>query len=203
MNDPTPTPPPPPSALGRLFRAPRHRWLLGIPVGALLFFVLGALAYWGSGAFLHATSTTQFCAHACHEMAAFSTPSWQHSAHFKNEHGLQAGCPDCHVPGPEIPKLERKFQALGEGWGHLTGSISTQGKYDAKKVAMARHVWAYMKANDSRECRHCHNAAAWDLSAQSHSAQHQHEKMKTSGETCIDCHKGVAHEVPPGADTSS
>jgi len=134
-------------------------------------------------------------------MAAFSTPSWEQSSHYKNAHGVQAGCPNCHVPGPEIPKLERKFQALGEGWGHLTGTISTQAKFDAKKVQMARHVWAYMKASDSRECRACHNAAIWDLSAQSHSAQIKHEKMKTSGETCIDCHKGVVHEVPLGADT--
>jgi len=201
MNDPTPTKPP--SFWARLSSAPKRKWLFGIPLSALLFFVLGALAYAGAGALLHATSTTQFCAYACHEMATFSTPAWKQSAHYRNAAGVQAGCPDCHVPGPEIPKLERKFQALGEGWGHLMGSISTQAKYDAKKVEMARHVWAYMKANDSRECRHCHNADAWDLAAQSHSAQRQHEKSKTSGETCIDCHKGVAHEVPPGADTSS
>jgi cytochrome c-type protein NapC len=201
MNDPTPTPPP--SGWARLFTPPKNKWLLGIPLGALLFFVLGALVYAGAGAFLHATSTDHFCADSCHEMAAFSTPSWKQSPHFKNAQGVHAGCPDCHVPGPEIPKLVRKFQALGEGWGHLTGSIDTQAKFDAKRVAMARHVWAYMKANDSRECRSCHDAATWDLSAQSHSAQHQHEKMKTTGETCIDCHKGVAHEVPPGADTST
>ncbi len=201
MNDPTPTQPP--SRWARLFTPPKSKWLFGIPLGALLFFVLGALVYAGAGALLHATSTTQFCAYACHEMAAFSTPAWKASPHYKNAQGLQAGCPDCHVPGPAIPKLMRKFQALGEGWGHLTRSISTQAKYDAKKGEMARHVWAYMKASDSRECRGCHDAATWDLTAQDRSAQHKHEQMKTSGETCIDCHKGVAHEVPAGADTGS
>jgi len=57
-----------------------------------------------------------------------------------------------------------------------------------------------MRSNDSRECRACHNAAVWDLSAQSHSAQVHHEQMRTSGKTCIDCHQGVVHEVPLGAE---
>lgn len=187
----------------RLFRPPASKWLLGIPLGAVLFFVLGMAVYAGAGGFMAVTSSTVFCADACHEMTAFAVPDWKASPHFKNTKGLHAGCPDCHVPGPELPKLARKFQALGEGWGHLTGSIDTLAKFDAQKTQMARHVWAYMKANDSRECRHCHNSATMDLSAQDRSAQRKHEQMKTSGETCIDCHKGVAHQVPAGADTSS
>jgi cytochrome c-type protein NapC len=186
----------------RLWARPRTRWLLGIPLGALVFFVLGVGADTGARIAMHATSSTQFCAYACHEMAAFSTPSWQASAHYRNARGLSAGCDGCHVPGPFVPKLWRKVEALREGWGHLTGSIDTQAKYDAQKTRMARHVWAYMKSNDSRECRHCHNAATWDLDAQDSSAQKQHRKMAESGQTCVDCHKGVAHEVPAGADTS-
>jgi len=93
----------------RLFRPPTQRWLLGVPLGALLFFVLGLALYGGAGAVLHATSTDQFCAYACHEMTAFSVPAWKQSPHYKNAQGLHAGCPDCHVPGPEIPKLIRKF----------------------------------------------------------------------------------------------
>ena len=187
----------------RLFQPPRQAWLLGIPVGALLFFVLGIVFFAGAGAVLEATSSTRFCADACHEMTAFSVPEWQASAHFKNARGFQAGCPDCHVPRPEIPRLIRKAKAIGEVWGHLTGSIATQAKFDARKVAMARDTWAELKASDSRECRACHNAATMDLSAQEHSAQIKHTRMKTSGETCIDCHKGVVHSVPAGADTSS
>ena len=204
MNTPQPAPPSRwARLLSRLFAPPRSKWLIGIPVGALLCFVLGIAVYGGAGAFMHATSSTKFCAYACHEMAAFTTPSWMASAHYKSAKGVQAGCPDCHVPRPEIPKLIRKFQALKEGWGHLTGIISTQEKFDAEKVRMARHTWAYMKANDSRECRYCHNAAAWDLSAQSNPAQRRHEQMAAKGETCIDCHQGVAHEVPPGAEPGS
>ena len=27
-------------------------------------------------------------------------------------------------------------------------------------------------------------------------AARMHEKMKTEGKTCIDCHKGIAHQLP-------
>lgn len=202
MNEPRPTAPP--SRWARLFALPKSRWLLGLPLGALLFFVLGLAVYGGAGGFVEATSTEQFCAYACHEMAAFVVPSWKQSSHYKNPQGVHAGCPDCHVPAPEIPKLELKFkEGLKDGWGHLTGIVSTQAKFDAHKIEMVRDIWAYMKATDSRECRHCHSVDRWDLSAQSRSAQRQHEKMKTSGETCIDCHQGVVHQVPLGADTGT
>jgi cytochrome c-type protein NapC len=174
--------------------------MLGIPLGGIAFLVLGMLIYAGGTAFLHATSTTKFCAYACHEMEAYSTPAWHKSVHYKNQHGLQAGCDDCHVPRPAIPKLIRKFQALQEGWGHLTGYIDTQEKFDGHKLEMAQKVWAYMKANDSRECRHCHSGERWDLSAQGPSAQNKHQRMQQLGKTCVDCHKGVAHDLPPGAE---
>jgi cytochrome c-type protein NapC len=184
----------------RVWAMPRRKWLLGIPLGGVLFFALGLLFYAGTGKFLEATSTPTFCSNACHEMTAFAVPSWQKSAHYKNPFGVQAGCGNCHEPGPAIPMLIRRFQALAEIWGHETGEIDTQARFDAQKTRMARHVWAYMKANDSRECRACHNAAAWDLSAQDPSARKKHEQMQASGKTCIDCHKGVVHEVPLGAD---
>lgn len=188
---------------GRLWARPRRKWLLGIPLGGFLFLLLGLALFGGTEAFMSATTSTQFCTTACHEMSAFSVPSWRESVHFKNPKGVQAGCPNCHEPGPTIPLVIRRVQALGEIWGHFTGTISTQEKFDAEKTRMARHIWAYMKATDSRECRACHQAAAWDLSAQDRSAQKKHEQMQASGKTCIDCHKGVAHKVPLGADEES
>jgi cytochrome c-type protein NapC len=199
MNDPQPRPSSQWERLrSRLFAPPRSKWLFGIPVGALLCFGLGLIVYGGAGAVLHATGSTKFCATACHSQAAFSTPSWKESPHFKNAKGVGAGCPDCHIPRPLVPMLIRKMQSVKEVWGEMTGVISTQEKFDAKKLEMARHVWAYMKATDSRECRFCHNTAAWDLSAQGDMARRKHEKL-SAGATCIDCHQGVAHEVPPDA----
>jgi cytochrome c-type protein NapC len=184
----------------RLWAPPKRKWLLGIPLGALFAFILGMLVWAGAGAMLHATSTTHFCAYACHEFEAYVTPSWQVSVHHKNADGVGAGCPDCHLPKPVVPMLVRKARSANEIWGHLTGKIDTQAKFDGHKLEMAERVWAYMKETDSRECRGCHNPDAWDLSAQDPSAQKKHASMKEQGKTCIDCHKGVAHELPPGAE---
>tara|TARA_R110001583_G_scaffold2670_5_gene18854 strand:+ start:139 stop:366 length:228 start_codon:yes stop_codon:yes gene_type:complete len=63
---------------------------------------------------------------------------------------------------------------------------------------MAERVWAIMKATDSRECRSCHSQARMDLESQGKQAhrKHQPERMASRGETCIDCHQGIAHELP-------
>jgi nitrate/TMAO reductase-like tetraheme cytochrome c subunit len=57
-----------------------------------------------------------------------------------------------------------------------------------------------MKATDSRECRNCHTIEAMDLEAQESAAakKHNKERMLSRGETCIDCHKGIGHGLPPG-----
>ncbi|MFP1591500.1 NapC/NirT family cytochrome c [Escherichia coli] len=35
-----------------------------------------------------------------------------------------------------------------------------------------------------------------DIASQSESAQKMHNKAQKGGETCIDCHKGIAHFPP-------
>ena len=57
--------------------------------------------------------------------------------------------------------------------------------------------WARFKANDSLECRNCHTVPAMDLTKQTARAAQIHQRYLFSGErTCIDCHKGIAHELP-------
>lgn len=57
--------------------------------------------------------------------------------------------------------------------------------------------WARLKANDSLECRNCHNFDYMDFTAQSKRGAEQHATSLASGEkTCIDCHKGIAHQLP-------
>jgi Nitrate/TMAO reductases, membrane-bound tetraheme cytochrome c subunit len=61
----------------------------------------------------------------------------------------------------------------------------------------ASHEWARLKANDSLECRNCHSSVAMDLSKQTERAAEIHTRYLLSGRaTCIDCHKGIAHELP-------
>jgi cytochrome c-type protein NapC len=50
-----------------------------------------------------------------------------------------------------------------------------------------------LKANDSQECRNCHDAERMVLALQSTRAQKFHKKMLSGERTCIDCHSGIAH----------
>ena len=183
-------------------RRPNGRMALGTLV---LLGGIASLALWaGFSTVLAHTNTLTFCT-SCHEMQAFVFQEFKKSPHYSNPSGVAATCADCHVARALGPKLARKIRAtLIEVPGHLRGTISTREKFEAKRLEMAEHVWAEMKANDSRECRECHSPATMALAAQAPRARAQHEDAITSGETCIDCHKGIAHELPklPEAGTT-
>ena len=158
--------------------------------------VLGAAGLGGFGAFMGHTTTPEFCI-SCHEMQAHPYAELQQSAHWTSPSGVRPGCPDCHVPKALLPKLLRKIQAsLNEVPNHLLGKIDTPEKYEAHRLAMAQMVWDEMKASDSRECRGCHDVKAMALDEQRPRARAQHEDAAKTGETCIDCHKGIAHTKP-------
>ena len=53
-----------------------------------------------------------------------------------------------------------------------------------------------MKANDSPECRNCHDADSFDYGLQGYRSVQQHEEALNTGQTCIDCHKGISHKLP-------
>jgi nitrate/TMAO reductase-like tetraheme cytochrome c subunit len=181
-----------------LWRRPRSRWLLGIPIGGLLMLLLGVVLANGVGAAMDATSSPDFCANACHYMRDFVAPEVAASTHGRNASGVAATCPDCHVPQPFLPKMKRKIEAAREGWGHLRGIINTREKYEAHRLEMAERVWATMKRTDSRECRTCHSFDTMDTEEQERLTVRRHKAAQEKGETCIDCHKGVAHELPAG-----
>ncbi len=107
---------------------------------------------------------------------------------------------DCHVPTSPGPKIIAKIRATKDLYHHFAGTIDSQEKFDARHLEMAETVWAYMSAVDSRECLGCHAVAAMALDEQTPRARRQHSAMLESGETCIDCHKGVAHDLPHDYD---
>lgn len=174
----------------------RRRGMLGIPVGGFLMLFAGMLLTNGFSLAMHATSTPEFCGNACHYMRDFVTPEVAASVHGFNASGARATCPDCHVPKPFLAKMMRKIEATREGWGHLRGVINTREKYEAHRREMAERVWATMKRTDSRECRTCHHFKNMDFEQQDRFAARKHQAAMKSGETCIDCHKGVAHGLP-------
>lgn len=162
--------------------------LAGIGVG-----VLGMLGYDYA---MTATGTDEFCT-GCHEMESGPFALLKESTHFSNESGVRPGCSDCHLPATGLPKIWRKIQASREVWGHVMGTIDTPEKYLAHAPVMKAREIARLKANDSQECRNCHEVAAMDFEQQSRMAKRSHSKMPTSGKTCIDCHEGIAHESLP------
>ena len=118
--------------------------------------------------------------------------------HFSNRSGVRAICPDCHVPHDWTDKIARKMQASKEVWGKMFGTIDTRQKFLDMRLELAEHEWARLKANDSLECRNCHSAMAMDLTKQTPRARARSitRYLLTGERTCIDCHKGIAHELP-------
>ena len=121
---------------------------------------------------------------------------YQETAHYKNASGVRATCSDCHVPKEFGPKMVAKVLAYKDVLHEILGTIDTPEKYEAHRWDMANRVWDKMRDSDSRECRSCH---AWDqmnLEEQDRVARKRHSRAATENETCIDCHKGLAHELP-------
>lgn len=159
--------------------------------------MLGVLFWGGFNTALELTSSESFCI-SCHEMRDTVYQEYRQSVHFKTVSGVVATCPDCHVPKSLLPKLLAKVKASADIYHSLMGTIDTPEKFNARRKIMAERVWDRMQTTDSRECRSCHNQQrmSFDLQDKQASKKHQPERMALRGETCIDCHKGIAHELP-------
>jgi len=57
-----------------------------------------------------------------------------------------------------------------------------------------------MRDTDSRECRNCHTFTSMNLAKQKKSSQKAHARAVDKGQTCIDCHMGIAHHVAKDFD---
>ena len=158
---------------------------------------VGGVIFWGAfNTALELTNTETFCV-SCHEMRTNVYAELKSTIHFSNRSGVRASCPDCHVPHEWTDKIARKMQASKEVWGKIFGTINTREKFLDHRLELAKHEWARLKANDSLECRNCHSSAAMDLSKQTQRAAEIHTRYLLPGKaTCIDCHKGIAHELP-------
>ena len=179
--------------LWNYLRTPSSRW----SVGALLF--TGAFAgviFWGGfNTALEVTNTEQFCI-SCHEMRNTVYQELTRTVHFSNRTGVRATCPDCHVPREWGAKLVRKVKASNELFHKLLGTIDTPEKFEKHRKQMAENVWREMKANDSHECRNCHNFGSMDFARQKQHSAPVHKAAMQGGQTCIDCHKGISHQLP-------
>ncbi len=170
-----------------------RRFMLGTTVvGALAFFIAGIIFWGGFNTAMEATNNTEFCI-SCHEMEENVYQEYKPSIHYSNRTGVRAGCPDCHVPRPWIHKIVRKIQASNEVLHKILGTIDTPEKFNENRLRLAKNVWGAMKRTDSRECRNCHNFESMNPEFQRPRARKQHLNAFETGQTCIDCHKGIAH----------
>ncbi len=172
--------------------------------------VLGVIFWGGFNTAMEITNTEEFCI-SCHEMEENVYREYQDTVHYTNRTGVRATCPDCHVPKEWIHKVVRKIRASNEVYHKILGSIDTPEKFEAKRMKLAQNVWREMKDTDSRECRNCHAFDYMDFERQEERSAVRHDDAIESrdpdnpethgnGQTCIDCHKGIAHKLPEGYD---
>lgn len=168
-----------------------------LALGTLLIigFIAGVLFWGGFNTGMEMANTESFCI-SCHEMKNNVYEEYMETIHYSNRSGVRATCPDCHVPHEFVPKIVRKIKASKELYAKALGLIDTPQKFEAHRLQMAQNEWARMKANNSQECRNCHNFDSMDLSVQKTVASKMHAQAMDAGKTCIDCHKGIAHKLP-------
>ena len=166
----------------------------------LAIFLAGMVAAGLLNVGLSATNEMEFCT-SCHSMKV-NLEEYKETIHYQNTSGVRATCADCHVPKEFVPKMIAKVMAAKDVWHELIGTIDTEEKYEQHRWDMASRVWDKMKSTNSRECRTCHDFDQMDLGEQSRMARKRHSAAVDEGETCIDCHKGIAHEYPDEPETT-
>jgi nitrate/TMAO reductase-like tetraheme cytochrome c subunit len=169
-------------------------------LAASVFFLVGIIFWGGFNTAMEATNTLDFCI-SCHEMESTVYQEYRHSVHYLNASGVQATCPDCHVPREWTARVVRKIKASRELYHWLTGEIDSREKFEAKRQELATRVWDAMQENGSQECRNCHQFSVMDMEGQPRFAARSHADALQQGKTCIDCHKGIAHHMPEPAVT--
>ncbi|MCK3657896.1 nitrate reductase [Pasteurellaceae bacterium Pebbles2] len=163
-------------------------------LAAVVLMIVGALALFGVQSIMKATSSPEFCV-SCHSME-HPKAEWEGTVHFSNRKGIRADCADCHVPPDGLHYVKAKFVALKDVWYTITNKLPDQEAYEKHRYEMAQRVWDDMKANDSATCKSCHSFDAMELSEQKEEAQKMHKLAQETNQTCIDCHKGIAHFMP-------
>lgn len=170
----------------------RYGWGFIFVLGALFFLVFS----WTFTTVLEATNRTEFCI-SCHSMQ-INYEEYKRTAHYNNRTGVRVECADCHVPQEFFPKLWAKIIAVKDVYHEIMGTVATPELYEARRLHMAEAVWAKMEASGSRECRSCHAFEAMDFEWQGRRSASRHQRAMEEGQTCIECHQGIAHNLPTG-----
>lgn len=177
----------------QLFMRPALRIGLGVLVSG--GFIAGIVFWQGFNTAMDFTNKEEFCLN-CHTMHDNLLPELQKTVHWNNRTGVRARCPDCHVPHNFTDKLARKMQASREVWAHFTGTIDTREKFKEHRIVLAQREWARFAANGSRECRNCHDYKDMNFDKMRPASQVAMRNAAARNQSCMDCHKGIAHQLP-------
>ncbi|WP_028025390.1 pentaheme c-type cytochrome TorC [Enterovibrio calviensis] len=140
-------------------------------------------------------STTEFCT-SCHTMQQ-NYEEYKQSVHFSNAKGIRAECVDCHQPKDFVGKVTRKMGAVTDLYHHfITGKIDTPEKFEEHRLELAQKVWDRMADENYKTCTTCHSYDAMDHSKQSVQAMKEMIPAAKENMACVECHKGIAHELP-------
>lgn len=162
---------------------------------ALSAFIMGMIFWGGFNTGLHHTSTQEFCM-TCHTPDKAPTSELMKTVHWSNNVGVPATCPDCHIPHDWTQMMGIKVAALRDIYGQITGTIDTPEKYEAKRLEMATVVWKMYDRNKSQNCKNCHQYKKMKWDEMSPMAVKQMKPAAEKDQSCIDCHKGIAHHLP-------
>ncbi|CEO38969.1 pentaheme c-type cytochrome TorC [Photobacterium kishitanii] len=140
-------------------------------------------------------STNEFCV-GCHTMKQ-NYEEYTQSVHFKNASGVRADCVDCHQPKDLVGMVETKLMASKDVYNQfITKKIDTPEKFEEHRLELAQMVWKRMEKQNSSTCKSCHNYSAMDHAKQSPEAAAAMTDAAAKDMNCIECHKGIAHELP-------
>lgn len=168
-----------------------------ITIGAVatLAFISGIVFWVGLDFGLEKASTEEFCI-SCHSMEENNFKELKQTVHYSNHSGVTATCADCHVPHDFTGKIARKVAAVTDIWGSLTGSVDTPEKFEAKRLKMAEGEWKRFSETKSATCKACHQYKSMKWDEMSMLAQKQMQPAAKIDQSCVDCHKGIAHKLP-------
>ncbi|MFQ6021113.1 MAG: NapC/NirT family cytochrome c [Acidiferrobacterales bacterium] len=171
-----------------------------VVIAALGGLLIGVIAVLAAEQVDRYTSTDAFCGTACHSMQAYiaTEETYVQSPHRTTASGVRAGCGDCHIS---------KAGIIPATWDHIKGGIkdifveatndfSKPEVWEARRAKLAYSVRDKMLANDSANCRVCHEEDA--IKPEKKRGQKQHADAVEQGLTCIGCHYNLVHrEVDP------
>ena len=189
------------SGKGFIARTWHTLWRPSVRFSLATLLITGGIAgilFWGGFNWAMELSNTETFCISCHEMRDNVYKELKETVHFTNRTGVRATCSDCHVPKEWFFKVRRKIYATNELFHKIIGTIDTPEKFEAERLALAEKVWHAMKTTDSRECRNCHSMESMNVELQVRPAQRMHKTAVEKGQTCIDCHQGIAHKLPKG-----